>query len=165
MPVGKTSAPPRQIIYLIVATILGIAAMTFLVLRTTDLAQRGDLQLNIGDEVFAPGNVERLSSDIEKFGPLLLSDPAGGDRDIYLQHLGTDDNQGWTAFAVRPIDATRDCFVTWQASDLLFAYNCSDETFGPDGEGLPSYPVTIDADGNMAVDLNAADRQNAPDGS
>ena len=30
--------------------------------------------------------------------------------------------------------------------------------FPPSGEGIPSYPVTVDADGKLDVDLNAEDR-------
>jgi hypothetical protein len=171
MPVGKTSAPPRQIIYLVVATIVGVVALGFLVLRTADLANRGDIQISIGDEVFAPGNVSRLSDDIERFGPLPLSDVSGGDRDIYLQHLGDDERDGWFAFSVRPLDASRECFALWQPEENLFTYErqvgndpqntepCDDRTFPADGEGLFQYPVRIDDEGDLSVDLNAAERE------
>ena len=159
MPVSSTNAPPRQIVFLLAATVLGIVAMVFLVTRTADLAQSGDVQLNIGDQVFAPGNVDRLSEDIEaQQTPLLLSDPAGGDRDIWLQHIGDEPETGWFAFAVRPLDAPRDCFVQWQVSEQLFTYNCDDRTFPADGQGLFQYPVVISANGEITIDLNAADR-------
>lgn len=159
MPVSSTKAPPRQIIFLLAATVLGILAMVFLVTRTADLAQSGDVQLNIGDQVFGPGNVDRLSEDIEaQRTPLLLSDPSGGDRDIWLQHIGDQPETGWFAFAVRPPDAPRDCFVQWQVNEQLFAYNCDDRTFPADGEGLFQYPVVIAGNGEITIDLNAADR-------
>ena len=159
MPVGSSNAPPRQLIFLFVATVLGIVAMVFLVTRTADLAQSGDVQLNIGDEVFAPGNIERLSDDIEaQQTPLLFSDPAGGDRDIWLQHIGDNDETGWYAFAVRPPDAPRDCFVQWEVEDQQFTYNCDDRIFPADGEGLFQYPVSIAPNGEITIDLNAADR-------
>ncbi len=157
MPVGSTNAPPRQLVFLFVATILGIVAMVFLVTRTADLAESGDVQLNIGDQVFAPGNVDRLSDDLQD-QPLLLSDPAGGDRDIFLQHIGDEPETGWFAFAVRPPDATRDCFIQWQTDDDLFTYNCDDRTFPADGEGLFQYPVIVAGNGEITIDLNAADR-------
>lgn len=160
MPVGSTKAPPRQLVFLFVATILGIVAMVFLVTRTADLAQSGDVQLNIGDQVFAPGNVERLADDIElQDTPLLFADPAGGDRDILLQHVGDEPTVGWFAFAVRPPEATRDCFIQWQSADELFTYTCDDRTFPADGEGLFQYPVLIGGNGEITIDLNAADRQ------
>lgn len=158
MPVGKTSAPPRQLVFLIVATILGVAAMVFLITRTTQLAQSGQVQLNIGDEIFAPGNVDRLADDLATTGPLLFTDPAGRDRDIMLQHLGAEENTGWFAFAVRPIDAPRDCQIVWESDQELFSYTCGDQTFPADGTGLFQYPVDIDAEGDIAIDLNAAER-------
>lgn len=166
MPVSSTKAPPRQLVFLFVATILGIVAMVFLVTRTADLAQSGDVQLNIGDQVFAPGNVERLSEDIEaQQTPLLLSDPSGGDRDIWLQHIGDEPETGWFAFAVRPADAPRDCFVQWQVAEQRFSYNCDDRTFPANGDGLFQYPVVISADGEITIDLNAADRATTTEAS
>lgn len=159
MPVSSTKAPPRQLVFLFLATALGIAAMVFLVTRTADLAQSGDVQLNIGDQVFAPGNVDRLSDDIEKQQtPLLLSDPSGGDRDIWLQHIGDQPETGWFAFAVRPADAPRDCFVQWQVTAQAFTYNCDERMFPADGQGLFQYPVIIADNGEITIDLNAADR-------
>ena len=160
MPVGTSNAPPRQLVFLFIATVLGIVAMVFLVTRTADLAQSGDVQINIGDEVFAPGNIDRLSADIEaQSTPRLFSDPSGGDRDIWLQHIGDQPESGWYAFAVRPADAPRDCFVQWQVEDQEFTYNCDDRTFPADGTGLFQYPVSIAANGEITIDLNAADRE------
>ncbi len=164
MPVGSTKAPPRQIIYLFVATILGFVAMYFLFTRTSDLAQSGEVQLSIGDQVFAPGNIDRLSEDIDRQQtPLFFGDVAGGDRDIFLQHTGDEPATGWFAFAVRPGDAPRDCFITWDANEQLFNYNCDDRTFPADGEGLFQYPVNINDSGEITIDLNAADRDAAVD--
>ncbi len=160
MPVGSTKAPPRQIIYLFVATILGFVAMYFLFTRTSDLAQSGEVQLSIGDQVFAPGNIDRLSEDIERQQtPLFLGDVAGGDRDIVLQHIGDEPETGWFAFAVRPSDAPRDCFINWEATEREFSYNCDDRTFPADGAGLFQYPVAINDNGDITIDLNAADRE------
>ena len=36
--------------------------------------------------------------------------------------------------------------------------DCDGREFPPDGEGLPCYPVTVDEDGKLDVDLNAEDR-------
>lgn len=160
MPVGSTKAPPRQIIFLFIATILGFVAMYFLFTRTADLAQSGDAQLSIGDEVFGPGNIDRLSEDIEaQQTPLLLSDVSGGDRDIFLQHIGDAPETGWFAFAVRPNDAPRDCFINWELEEQEFSYNCDDRTIPANGEGLFQYPVMISTSGDITIDLNAAERE------
>ena len=158
MPVGSTKAPPRQIIFLFVATILGFVAMYFLFTRTADLAQSGDVDISIGDDVFAPGNVDRLSEDL-KTDPLLLSDVSGGDRDIFLQHIGDVPETGWFAFAVRPNDAPRDCFVNWENDRQEFSYNCDDRIFPAGGEGLFQYPVNISPGGDITIDINAAERE------
>jgi hypothetical protein len=61
----------------------------------------------------------------------------------------------------------RDCTIQWDGGDGAFRLlDASHEVRGPcdgrefpaDGEGLPTYPVTIDSDGKLDVDLNAADR-------
>ncbi len=136
------------------ASVLGVAAMVLLFTQVGGVARQGDVELNIGDSVFAPGNVDRLSDDIESLGPLLLSDVSGGDRDIFLQHIGDDDRTGWSAFGVRPLDAPRECFVEWQ-DDETFVDNCDGTVYPADGAGLPEYPVAIDADGNLTVDIRA----------
>ena len=162
MPVGSTNAPPRQLIFLFAATVLGIVAMYFLFTRTADLAQSGDVQLNIGDQVFAPGNIDRLSDDIgRERTPLFFGDVAGGDRDIFVQHIGDEPEIGWFAFAVRPPDAKRECFAQWQVDEQLFDYDCEgvNATYPADGDGLFQYPVTIASNGEITIDLNAADRE------
>jgi hypothetical protein len=77
---------------------------------------------------------------------------AGGDRDVYLQHLGTDEDRGWVAFDTRPPGASRDCAVRWVPEDEAFEDPCTGDRYPPNGEGLRQYPVTID-DGRVGVDL------------
>ncbi len=137
---------------------VAVAALLFLVSRVTDLAERGDVAINIGDPTFEAGNVDRLADDLAAQGPLLIPDVAGGDRDIILNHVGDDERDGWYAFGVRLVDQPRDCFVSWEPDQEAFVDNCEGTTYPADGEGLPQYPVTIDADGNLSVDLNYADR-------
>lgn len=156
MPVaqGRTGGG-RQLLMLGVATVLGLAAMVLLFTQVGGLAQDGDVAVDIGDRVFAPGNVDRLSDDIAEKGPLLLSDVSGGDRDIFLQHIGDDEMSGWFAFGVRPLASTRDCFVMWDPVDTDFVDNCDGTVYPADGEGLPRYPVDIDADGNITIDIRS----------
>ncbi len=158
MPVSSRGNPARQAIWLGLAAVLAVVAVIFLVSRVTDLAERGEVTINIGDSTFQVGNVERLADDLAAQGPLLIPDVAGGDRDIILNHVGDDDRDGWFAFGVRAIDQPRDCFVTWDPDAEVFADNCTEATYPPDGDGLLQYPVTIDGDGNLSVDLNYADR-------
>lgn len=154
MPVAKRGeSGGRQLAMLGAATVLGVAAMIWLFTQVGGVGSGRDIELNLGDTVFFPGNVDRLSSDIATLGPLLFSDVSGGDRDLYLQHLGDDERQGWSAFAARQGDATRDCSVEWQADDAQFVDACDGTIYPADGTGLPQYPVTIDADGNITIDI------------
>ncbi|HEX8802840.1 MAG TPA: hypothetical protein VF743_01565 [Acidimicrobiales bacterium] len=136
------------------------------------LASRGSVEVRLGDETFEAGSAERAAGRIADSGPVLYPDAAGGDRDIYLQHLGDDPETGWLAFAARPAQAPRECTLQWEPAGsgdpadgsfrLLDADGeesgaCDGERFPATGEGLPSYPVEV-ADGRLTVDLNAADR-------
>jgi hypothetical protein len=160
MPVATgRSGGSRQLLVLAFATFAAFAAMYFLFSRAGELAGSGDVDVNLGSDVFEAGNVERLSADIEEKGPLLMPDLISDrDRDIYLQHIGDEPNEGWHAFAARPLDASRDCFVEWKADESTFVDVCDETVYDAVGSGLTTYPVLIDQDGNLAVDINAADR-------
>ncbi len=145
----------RQLLMLGAATVLGVVAMVWLFTQVGDEGSNANVQVSIGDDVFLAGNVERLASDIENLGPLLLGDVSGGDRDVWLQHIGDDDRSGWHAFGVRPLAATRDCFVEWQPDDETFVDNCDTTVYPSSGDGLPSYPIEIDADGFLTVKLRS----------
>ncbi|HEY6414816.1 MAG TPA: hypothetical protein VIX41_01220 [Acidimicrobiales bacterium] len=131
------------------------------------LANRGTVDVRLGSDTFEAGDAEDIAEEIADNGPIFYADTAGGDRDIYLQHLSDDPNEGWLAFAARPPGVSRECTLQWEPraevfrlldSDGEVAGECDGREFPADGEGLPMYPVIIDAGGNIDVDLNAADR-------
>jgi hypothetical protein len=137
------------------------------------LANRGTVDVRLGSDTFAEHDAEDAAADIAEHGPILYPDTAGGDRDIYLQHFGDDPDEGWTAFAARPPGVSRGCTLRWDADEEVFRLldssgevggECDGREFPADGEGLPMYPVTVDADGNIDVDLNAADRTTSTSG-
>jgi hypothetical protein len=137
------------------------------------LANRGTVDVRLGSDTFAEHDAEDAARDIAENGPILLPDLAGGDRDIYLQHFGDDPNEGWIAFAARPPGVSRSCTLQWDSRDEVFRLldssgkvsgECDGREFAADGEGLPMFPVTVDADGNLDVDLNAADRTTSTSG-
>ena len=115
------------------------------------------------------GRTEKVAED----GPILYADTAGGDRDIVLQHLGDDPGEGWIALAARPPGVPRECTIQSRDRDEPFRLldadgevtdACDGREFPPDGEGLPSYPVRVDGDGRLDVDLNAAARETSTSG-
>jgi hypothetical protein len=137
------------------------------------LANRGTVDVRLGSDTFAEHDAEDAAEDIAKHGPILYPDTAGGDRDIYLQHFGDDPEDGWIAFAARPPGVSRECTLQWDADDEVFRLldssgkvsgECDGREYPADGEGLPTYPVTVDADGKLDVDLNAADRTTSTSG-
>jgi len=85
--------------------------------------------------------------------PFLLPDASPSHaRDLYVQHLGSDQESGWLAFsALAPDQADRECFLTWASG--RFEDPCSHATFPADGTGLTQYHVRLD-DGRLYVDLN-----------
>jgi hypothetical protein len=137
------------------------------------LANRGTVDVRLGSDTFAEHDAEDAARDIAENGPILLPDLAGGDRDIYVQHFGDDPDEGWIAFAARPTGVSRACTVQWRGDHEVFRLldsagkvsgECDGREFPADGEGLPTYPVTVYADGNLDVDLNAADRTTSTSG-
>jgi hypothetical protein len=130
------------------------------------LASQGKVDVRLGDEQFSGQRVDRLAAEIEDGGPILYPDTAGGDRDIVVQHLGDDPEEGWLALAARPPGTSRECTI--QSHDRSEPFRlldpdgevsdaCDGREFPPDGENLPRYPVTV-RDGRLDIDLNAEDR-------
>jgi len=158
MPIAQSSkTPARQAILVGLGATMGLLSILFLVTQADRLTGQGstNLDLEVADGLFHPGNIERLSADIEANGPLFFSDLSGGDRDILLQHLGPSPKEGWFAIGARADDATRDCFVEWTPSSDAFVDNCDATHYPADGAGLPSYLLQIDAAGDLAIDLDA----------
>jgi len=124
--------------------------------------------------IVAAGQIERIAAEIAERGPILYSDVAGHDRDILLSHVGDVEAEGWLAFAARPDGAARDCFFVWDAQRGLFVLGDeSGARSDPDDAGsgcgsltmdalgnlstggvIESYPVTVDDDDSIRVDIN-----------
>ncbi|HUW02489.1 MAG TPA: hypothetical protein VMW08_09085 [Acidimicrobiales bacterium] len=125
------------------------------------LANRGDVEVRLGDDLFDAGQVESISGPIDETGiPLIFPDAAFGGRPIHVQHLGDDPQTGWLAFsAFDPNDA--ECIVEWVPAQALFVNQCDPSlTYPPDGTGLRQYPTTV-TDGRLLIDLNSVERRAA----
>ncbi len=157
MPVGRTttSSEIRAIVMVVIGLAIIVGGVAFFVKA---LANNGDVQVRLGDEFFDAGNAADIADEIGDNGPILYSDVAGGSRDLVLNHLSDDPEQGWVAFEARRPGDDRDCSVSWDAEATRFDYSCDEQvTFPPDGAGLAQFPVSI-TDGNIIVDINAAQR-------
>lgn len=141
----------KAVVIAVVAVVAGLG-MGWLVLQ---LASSGQADVRVGDEQFNAGFTEVLARTIDEGSgqPLIFSDVSGGDRDIYVQHLGDADDEGWSAFETRVPD-TEDCFAEWDIDASEFRSTCDDAvTFPADGEGLTQYPVEVTTDARLVVDL------------
>ena len=146
---------------------VGVVAALGLAFGVAQLASQGKVDVRLGSDTFAEQDAEDAAEKIAEGGPIVYADAAGGDRDIVLQHRRDDPNDGWIALAARPPGAARECTIQSRDRDEPFRLldpdgevtdACDGREFPPSGEGLPSYPVTVDADGKLDVDLNAEDR-------
>lgn len=157
MPVAPNRQRPLvQALWLGTAGVVGIAAIALLVLWITGQARDGEVSLRIGDDTFRPGQAATMAEFIDEHGPWLVPDVAGGDRDLILQHLGDDPTTGWHAFAARPLEAPRSCSVEWQADEESFVDSCDGTVYPADGDGLPTFPVVVDDEGELEVVVVAA---------
>ncbi len=157
MPVGRTTTASeiRAIAMVLVGLAIIIGGVAFFL---NAVASRGDVQVRLGDDYFDAGDAVDIADEIGDNGPILFSDVAGGARDLYVNHLAADPEQGWVSFEARRPGDPRDCFVSWNATAAHFDYSCDDAvTYPADGTGLNQYPVQI-TDGHIIVDINAAKR-------
>ena len=96
MPVAKgpkfdlRSAAVIGGIALMVAFGLGIAALFF-------AQSSGNIEVRLGDAAFQRIETDRMAESLAEQGPVLWPDVAGGSRDIWLQHVGTDNGAGTAA--------------------------------------------------------------------
>jgi hypothetical protein len=130
---------------------VGVLVALALAYAVAVLANRGDVDIRLGDDVFNAGQVENIVRPIDREGPLLFADVAGRGRPIYVQHLGDDEQRGWYAFSAFVPDQPG-CTVEWVVEDDEFV-DCRGETYLRDGTGLRQYPTTVE-DGKLYVDLN-----------
>jgi hypothetical protein len=137
-----------------VAALLGLGAILFLVTRADQLGGDNPVEITGDATLFRIGDSAEISQTIAESGPLLFPDTTGAGRDVYLQHVGDDPQEGWAALVARPPGNTTDCPAQWEANQQAFVDVCNGTEYPADGEGLTSYPVRIDADGAVVVDLN-----------
>lgn len=146
---GRALAVSGIGVALVALVIWGVAVVT---------SQQSSFDVRLGDQTFQGGDAERLADEIDDRGPIFygdVSDSGSGEhRDIILQHLGDDADEGWYAFRAQPPGEDRSCTWTWQPDEELFRAACDEDLTAPaDGEGLERYPVEVD-DGKLDIDLN-----------
>ena len=128
----------------VAAIVIGIVAIT--------LGTRSNT-LILGDTDFGSINADNMADEIEENGPILWPDIASGDRDIWLQHVGDDPGEGWTAFDARLPGQARECAVQWSVASRTFTGPCDGASYDESGDGLPPIPVYINVR-TLVIDIN-----------
>jgi len=156
MPVAQGSRTNvRQAVLVGLGGLGALLTVVFLITRLGSLSGgASNVPIQLGEPVFQAGNAAELAEAIGASEPLLLPDASGGDRDIIINHLADDPNEGWVAFAARDLPSPRDCFLQWQPDDEVFVDGCSGTRYPSDGAGLEHYGTSIDDDGNLVINLN-----------
>jgi hypothetical protein len=134
---------------------VGVVVALGLAFLVAQAASRGDVDINLGDDRYNAGQVESIADAIEEEGglPLLFQDLVGGDRNLYVQHLGVNARQGWVAFgAFDPDDPS--CAIQLDREAKLLVNACDETvTYPLDGTGLRHYPTQVE-DNRLYVDIN-----------
>lgn len=135
-----------------VSSALALVLAAALVWAVVRFASENPEAAGLGDTVFEVGRAGRLSRTIAADGPFLVQDPlsAGRGRNLYVQHLGGDPEQGWLAVEARLPGEPR-CAVEWDRGDDAFV-DCGGGRHPADGTGLTVYPAEV-AGGRVRIDL------------
>jgi hypothetical protein len=128
----------------------GVAVGVLLFVAVLNVMGSGRSGKRADTDLFVLGQATPLAASVARQGPLLLQDPLGRGRDVYVQHLGGGD---WRTFDAHPPDAPGRCLINWRAARHGFVDACSDRVFPPDGTGLTTFPTSVDGKGRVLVDL------------
>ncbi len=135
---------------------LGLAVALF-VYAIPSISERNQTAVRLGADNLSLGSAKERAHDIATGGPILEPDQSGGQRDIFLQHLGRDVGSGWYAFDTRKPGASRTCTLRWNRQTRRFDDPCGGASIPADGAGLVHYKVTVTKDGELFIDLNPND--------
>lgn len=134
---------------------VGVALALGIAFFVAQAASRGDVTIRLGDDRFEVGQTQRIAEAIDRDDglPVLVPDLVGRQRNLYVQHLSEDPDEGWVAFgAFDPDDPA--CAVQIDRDAHVLVNDCDDElTYPLDGTGLRYYPTTVE-DGRIYVDIN-----------
>jgi hypothetical protein len=136
---------------MVTTAVVALVASALVFLVVVQLSTGPEAKNNLGDPVFELGKASNFVTRV----PLLFQALQGaGDRDIYVNHLGPEVDEGWIAFDARAAGQPRTCFLRWSPSAKRFTDPCTKRTFAPDpGAGFTHYKTTVDARGVVIVDF------------
>ena len=152
MPVAQTRGHAGKALLIAGVSVVLLLGLAFLV---ANLASKGDVDVNLGDDRFDAGAVGNIADRIDKDGglPILYPDLVSRDRNLFVQHQGDDEETGWIVFAaIDPDDP--DCPITIDRERKVLVDGCGKgRTYPLDGAGLRTYPSKVE-DFHLIVDIN-----------
>ena len=151
MPVAQTRGHAGKALLIAASAVVILLVVTLLVAQA---ANRGDVELRIGDDRFDAGKVESMAGTIDDGDgiPILYPDLLGKGRSVFVQHTGADPEKGWVAFgACVPDDA--DCEIEIEQPERDRLVDCEGREQPLDGTDLRTYPTSVE-DGRLLVDIN-----------
>lgn len=160
-PVQQTRLSPRTVVIMAIsAVIIAGGLLLFVLVSLPQLRSTGQVEVKLGSDTFDAGYATVQADAIAANGPILYPDPAGGQRDIFVQHLGDDPVTGWFAFDARRPGTGRECNIVWDANTTTFVDPCGGPTIPADGTGMQAFAVEVrpgeeDGTERIVVDLNA----------
>jgi hypothetical protein len=128
---------------LVVSAVLAVVASVLFGVFVIKLFS-SDGSTRLGDATFDV-NAAFLARQVKEDGPVLFQDLLGGNRDIYVQHLGDTLNEGWYAVKATAPGQPRTCTLTWDGAARVFRdTRCgTGMTFPADGAGLEHYKAAV----------------------
>lgn len=135
----------------VVGSLVAAALAAVLLYAVVRFAADNPDQANLGSPVLRL-NAERLAGEIAERGPVLFKDPLDRDREVFIQHLGDDESEGWLAVRAYAAAADLDCLLQWEPDPGRFVDPCTRSAYPADGTGLVTYPATV-AGATVTVDL------------
>lgn len=148
---------PRRTRMVVGAALFGVVLAAALVLLVVRFASQRPDDVNLGNDRFEVGRADVFARAIERDGPILFKDPLTSrpGREIYVQHLGDDEDEGWFALDAYAPDAPRQerCILQWDADDDVFTDPCGDAEVPADGQSVRTYRGEVDDRGAVIIDL------------
>jgi hypothetical protein len=142
---------PRRTNAVVLTAVAGVIVGFLIFAAILSLVGSGNAKSKLGSNVFKIGNAKDQAVIVDRNGPLLFADPLEKGRDIYVNHVDT--NQ-WVAVEVHPPGESKSCTVKWSSQSHTFHDPCSGRDYPADGTGLVRYKASIDKSGDLIVDLH-----------
>jgi hypothetical protein len=153
----RSRATRRAVRWGVLAVLVGVLVFAGVLV----LSRQQGVDIRLGDDEFSL-RTRSVAGAIARDGPVLYPDASPNRaRDIYVQHLSADPDEGWLAFAAQAPGAGRECQLQWDNRQQSFLDPCSGRRYPADGEGLTRYAVRLDGD-TLYVNLNDSRPPAAP---